>query len=64
MSLRAFHILFILASAALSALLSAWSFRAYRADGGASWLGLAAVGASALAALGAYLSWFLRKNPR
>ena len=57
MSLRSFHIFFILLSATGCAALATWSIHR-GADGGATWLtGVAVAGFLALAP---YLRWFVR----
>jgi hypothetical protein len=62
MSLRAFHLLFIALSVALSLFFAAWAIGQYRLDAG---LGYAAAGVVAMAAgagLAAYGSAFRRKT--
>jgi hypothetical protein len=62
MSLRVFHLLFIVLSALLAVFFAAWAVAQYRMDAG---LGYAAAGVIALAAgaaLVVYASAFLRKT--
>lgn len=61
MSLKAFHIFFIVISACMSLGLGAWSVLAYSATGAEGYLFLAGTGFVALAALIPYGLWFLRK---
>ncbi len=60
MSLKAFHVVFVLASIALAVWFGVWA--AGRAEaGGAGWWLLAGGGFAAAAALVVYGVWFLRK---
>lgn len=60
MSLKAFHVVFVLASIALAVWVGVWA--AGRADaGGAGWWLLAGGGFAAAVALGVYGVWFLKK---
>jgi hypothetical protein len=62
MSLRAFHLLFILASITLSLLMMVWGGVNYGADHGTSWHLVTAIGAMGTAALlAAYVVKFIRK---
>ena len=62
MTLRAFHALLILLSAALAAFFGVWCLRLYAREDGAATL-LSAIVAFALSAgLVVYDSWFLRKT--
>jgi hypothetical protein len=62
MSLRWFHALLILLSAALAVLFGVWSLGQYRQDGGVASLLTAVVAFIVAAGLVAYDSWFLRKT--
>lgn len=65
MSLRAFHVLFILASIALSLMMAVWGGRMYGTDQGTVWHLATAVGAMLTAALLAvYIVKFIRKSQR
>lgn len=61
MSLKAFHIVFVLASVALATVVGVWSVGQARADDGGYWL-LAALSFLAAAALVVYGVWFVKKN--
>jgi hypothetical protein len=62
MSLKGFHILFIVLSIALALLFGVWALRLYSQIGGARYLGMG-LGALALgAALVVYGIWFLKKT--
>ncbi|MFQ5490315.1 MAG: hypothetical protein ACE5GE_06290 [Phycisphaerae bacterium] len=61
MSLKAFHILFILICTALGAALVLWSVRQYRASGATEDLFLGVTGLVMVLALVPYGIWFLRK---
>jgi hypothetical protein len=64
MSLKAFHLFFILASMALGAGFGAWSFRE-AADAGVNGYYVVGVGSFlSTIGLGIYLSWFLRKTKK
>lgn len=61
MSLKFFHILFIALSCMLSLVVGIWAIDAYRTDGSASWIGLAAVSFGGGAFLVVYGNRFLHK---
>lgn len=61
MSLKAFHILFIAASAFTSLFFGLWALREWRASGQTSILLLGILSFAVLAALVPYAVWFLRK---
>jgi len=61
-SLKAFHVVFVLAAAALSAWFAVWAFSAYRSGGGAGSLALALASALTALALVVYLPRFLAKT--
>ena len=63
MSLRAFHMLFIIASIALALMMAVWGGATYRTDGGTVWH-LVTVGGALLTAglLAAYAVSFVRKS--
>ena len=62
MSLRWFHALLILLSAALAVLFGVWSLGQYRQDGGVASLLTAVVAFVVAVGLVVYDSWFLRKT--
>ena len=63
MSLRSFHLLFIIASISLSLLMSLWGGFTYASDRGTSWHIVTAVGAFVSAGLLAlYLARFVQKT--
>jgi hypothetical protein len=62
MSLRFFHILFIACSCLLSLVVGMWAIDAYRTDGSASWIMLAALALSGGAFLVVYGNRFLQKT--
>jgi hypothetical protein len=62
MSLRFFHALFIALSALMALFVSLWAIAAYRADGSASWLALAALAVAGGALLVVYGTRFLHKT--
>lgn len=61
MSLKAFHLIFVTASVAVSAFMGVWSFLQYRASGSAMHLGFTIASAVAVVALLVYGRYFLRK---
>jgi hypothetical protein len=61
MSLKAFHLIFVTASVAVSAFMGVWSFLQYRAAGSGLYLGFAIASAAAVLALLVYGRYFLRK---
>ena len=63
MSLRAFHLLFIIASIALSLMMAVWGGATYRTDGGTIWHLVMLIGALLTAGLlAAYAVSFVRKS--
>jgi hypothetical protein len=62
MSLKAFHLVFIIASIALAVVFGAWSFMTYREPGASVWYLVSAIG-SAVAVVGLviYERFFLKK---
>ena len=61
MSLKAFHIVFVMASVALCLLLAVWGFGQFREGAGASALVLSGLGAMGAVGLVVYGRYFLRK---
>jgi hypothetical protein len=61
MSLKAFHLIFVTASIAVSLFLGVWSFLAYRDSGAGAYLGYSIASAIAVVALLWYGRYFLRK---
>lgn len=61
MSLKFFHILFITVSSLMCLVVGLWALDAYRADGAASWLALAATAFVGGGALVVYGSRFMQK---
>jgi len=61
MSLRAFHLFFILVSSALCAFLVIWGIYDFRLSGGALGPSLGAVGVAGLVLLTRYFRWFRQK---
>jgi len=61
MSLKAFHVIFVLASIAVSIFLGVWAFLSYRATGSRSDLAYVFTSAAAVVALLWYGRYFLRK---
>ena len=61
MSLKFFHILFITVSSLMCLVVGLWALDAYRADGAASWLALAATAFIGGGALVVYGSRFMQK---
>ena len=61
MNLRAFHVVFIVASSLLAVVLGVWCVRLYMAEHGFMPLVAAAASFAAALALVVYGSWFLRK---
>ena len=62
MSLRFFHILFIVLSALMSLVVGIWAIDAYRADGSATWMALAVLAFAGGAFLVVYGNRFLQKT--
>lgn len=62
MSLRAFHLFFIVVSSALCALLIIWGLYDFRLSGGALGPCLAVIGVAGLFLLTRYFRWFRDKN--
>ncbi len=62
MSLKAFHVVFIVLALVLSAWTGLWALGQYRDGAGDGWLWLATACLAALVALVAYGIWFLRKT--
>ncbi len=63
MSLRAFHLLFILASITLALMMAVWGGVTYGADRGTGWHLVTAIGALGTAVLlAAYVVKFIRKS--
>jgi hypothetical protein len=61
MSLKAFHLIFVSASVAVSLFLGVWSVLAYRDSGSRIYLGYAIASAVAIVALLWYGKYFLKK---
>ena len=64
MSLKAFHVFFVLASIVLSAVCGVWLFRQYGRSGSTVEFVFSVVSFAAAAALLVYFVWFLRKYKR
>lgn len=62
MSLKAFHVVFVLASIALSTWVGVWAAGTAADEGGAGWWLLAVGGFAAAVALVVYGIWFLKKT--
>jgi hypothetical protein len=62
MSLKAFHVVFIVAALLLSAWTAWWSWGRWAAGDGGTWLALAVACAAAIVALLVYGWWFLQKT--
>ena len=62
MSLRAFHLLFILVSAALSVFFAAWASGQYRLEGGVGYVAVMVGALAAAAGLASYAVTFRRKT--
>lgn len=62
MSLKAFHVVFVLASIVLSIWVGVWAAGTAADVGGIGWWLLAAGGFAAAVALAVYGVWFLRKT--
>lgn len=62
MSLRFFHLVFIVLALLLSVLTGLWSLGQYRDLGSGSWLALGIVCLAVAAGLVVYGMWFLRKT--
>ena len=63
MSLRSFHIFFIVTALGLVGFFVTWSTRLYLHDAGSQYLGLAISAGICLAAGIPYLYWFVGKDP-
>lgn len=61
MSLKAFHVVFVVVSTLFAVGFAFWGFQEYRATGNKSTLTLAFLSVAAGAALVVYGRWFLRK---
>jgi hypothetical protein len=61
MSLKAFHLVFLVASIALAIGFCIWAIREYRSGGGAQNLGMGIGAGVAAVVMIAYSRWFLRK---
>jgi hypothetical protein len=61
MSLKAFHLIFVSASIAVSLFLGVWAFMAYRESGLRMYLGYSGASAVAVVALLWYGRYFLKK---
>ena len=61
MSLKAFHIVFVLVSTLLAGGFGAWSIREFRSDGSTSTLVIGICSLLACVALIVYGRWFLRR---
>jgi len=61
MSLKAFHIVFVLVSTALMALFAVWAFREYATSKGTLELALGIIASISILVLLVYGKWFLRK---
>ena len=61
MSLKAFHIFFMVVSIIMSLGTGAWGFYSYGQHGGADHLAIAIVSLAAACLLAVYARWFLRK---
>ncbi len=64
MSLKAFHVFFVLVSIVLSVGCGVWLFRRYQQSGGFAEVACAVLSFAAAVALIAYFVWFLRKHKR
>jgi len=64
MSLRAFHLLFIVMSVILTAFFAAWAFGEYRTGQNAAYAVTAAASLAAGIGLSAYLVAFMKKTKR
>lgn len=64
MSLRGFHIFFIVVSALLSVFMVGWGIYDFRATGDMMGIGLALLGAASAVLLVVYFRWFLKKYPK
>lgn len=64
MSLKAFHVVFLVASTALAVGFAVWGFSDYRAEGNRVSLALAAGSLAAGLVIVLYGRWFLRKLKR
>lgn len=62
MSLKAFHILFMVMSLALAMVCVLWGIQEFRTVGGAVPLWIAGAALLAIPAIGVYGLWFLRKT--
>lgn len=61
MSLKAFHVVFVVASIALAVFYGVWSTQAYLGTGGAFNLAMAVSSFASVGILGWYGVWFLKK---
>ena len=64
MSLRGFHIFFIVISGLLSLFLLGWGIYDFKVTGNMMGIGLALLGAASAVALTVYARWFLKKYPK
>lgn len=64
MSLKAFHVFFVLASIVLSLVCGVWLFRRYSQSGSTIEIISSVVSFATAAALLVYFVWFLRKHKR
>lgn len=62
MSLRGFHVVFVVLALALSVLTGIWSLNQFRLAGGATWLTLGIVCLAVAVGLVVYGLWFVRKT--
>lgn len=62
MSLKAFHVLFITISVALTVYFAVWALNSYRASGGAAYIAIAALSLAVGAGLVVYELAFLKKT--
>lgn len=62
MSLKAFHVVFLVAAVLLAGWTAWWAWGRWAAGEGGGWLALAAASAAAIVALVVYGAWFLRKT--
>ena len=61
MSLKAFHLIFVTASVAVSLFMAVWSFLQYRSAGSQMYLAFSVASAVAVVALLVYGRYFLKK---
>lgn len=62
MSLKAFHVVFIVAALVLAGWTAWWSWGRWATGDGGGWLALAALCAAAVVGLVVYAIWFVRKT--